>query len=208
MLVHHKWFIRAGLAVFWVAEIVAYAFDRGFITALLTHHTWGSLILFFLTFKYLVEPFYAPFLKITKKGGEVVMEKSTKILLVLAALLGALVVAMAIEPSRTIIIDAFKAGVLNPIYTIGVGFNSWLATYPSLWVLGSGLLGGLVLAIIINRVALPKIRSRKETKPAKEYLGGPDYVPPSVVPKSTAIPSKNPDSVKTESDQIVEEATA
>lgn len=167
LLVHHKWFIRAALAVFWTAEIIAYAVGHGFITYLLGTHTWWSLIILFLTFKYLLEPFYAPVLKITKDGGETVMEKSTIILLALAALLGALVVLMAIPESRTVLINGFIQVFCNPLYLVGVSFNTWLATYPALWILGVGMLGGLILAIAVTLFAVPRIRSQKQ-EPQKD----------------------------------------
>lgn len=157
LLIHHKWFIRLALATFWVAELIAYGFDNGFITYLLTYHTLAMLTVIFFTFKYLGEPFYAPFVKLTTEGGEKVMEKSTKILLVFAAVLCTLVVAMALEPSRNFVLNALQQGLLNPIYLLGLSFNDWLALHPALWVLGSGILGGLVIAIVLNTLVRPRI---------------------------------------------------
>ena len=173
LLVHHKWFIRAILATFWAAELIAYAWDIGFITYLLTYHTLAMLAIIFLTFKYLGEPFYAPFVKLTTDGGETVMEKSTKILLVFAAILCTLVVAMALEPSRNFVLTALQQGVANPIYWAGVAFNDWLALYPALWILGSGLLGGIVLAIILNTLVRPRIHvtTPKIRTPSSSSLG-------------------------------------
>jgi len=147
------------------------------------------LFILFLTFKYLFEPFYAPFLKITKNGGDVTMEKATKILCVISAVIGALFIAMFFEESRTFIVNGVKSSLLNPIYGIGVAINNWLSLYPGLWILGGGLLGGLVLAVLINSVALSKIR--KTPKPVGPLQGGPDVVPGSVVshePLATEIP--------------------
>lgn len=85
------------------------------------------------------------------------MEKSTKILLAFAAILCTLVVAMALEPSRNFVLNALQQGLFNPIYLLGLSFNDWLALHPALWVLGSGILGGLVIAIVLNTLVRPRI---------------------------------------------------
>ena len=85
------------------------------------------------------------------------MEKSTKIMLVFVAMLGTLVVAMALEPSRNFVLTALQQGVANPIYLVGLAFNDWLALHPALWILGAGLLGGLVLAVVVNTVVRPRV---------------------------------------------------
>lgn len=91
------------------------------------------------------------------------MEKSTKLMLVGVAILATLVVAMALEPSRTAILNGLQQGVFNPIYYIGVGFNDWLGTFPALWALGSGLIGGLLLAVVVNTLVRPRLPSIRGT---------------------------------------------
>lgn len=196
MLVHHKWFIRAGLAMFWAAEVIAWAFDLGFITYLLTDHTWIMLFIIFLSFKYMLEPFYAPFIKFTTSGGET-MEKSNKLMWIGIAILGTIIVAMAIPESRDFLLNLLQQGVLNPIYNIGVSFNTFLGTYPALWILGSGVLGGLLLAIFLNTFVRDRLTNRVSSTTTPRSLNvqtapaEPEPAPRKTVPpKSVATPTE------------------
>lgn len=191
LVVHHKWFIRAGLATFWVVEIIAYAFNRGFITHLLEKHTWWSLIIIFLSFKYLVEPFYAPFCTLKTVGGDAVMERSTKIMLLIVAVLASVLTVMFVSPgAREAIITGVNNSVAKPLMVQWLGFVDWLDTQRGIYLLGSGLVSGLILAIIINQVALPKIRGGVKKLP-KPYMGAPEYVPPSVIPPAKTTQTTN-----------------
>jgi len=180
-----KWFFRLILGIFWVIALYMTASGQGFLTWLITEHVWTTITLLTLTFYFLLGPFYAPFVTIKTEGGEKVMERSTKILMFLAAILGALVVAMAIEDSRTVILRTFSTGVLAPIGSAIGGFNLWLGAFEPLHIVGAAILGGLLLAVMVNMYALPRIR-RSTYKPTKPYMGEPDPIPP------TRIDTPNP----------------
>lgn len=117
------------------------------------------------------------------------MEKSNKIICVLVAVLGTLVVAMWIKPSRDAITNALQQGVANPVYNIGVSINTFLGTYPALWILGSGLLGGLMLAILLNTFVRPRITNRTTSSSKPRSLNVQTQpAEPEPAPRKTAPP--------------------
>jgi hypothetical protein len=186
LLVHHKWFIRAILAIFWATELIAWLLNYGFLTYLAEKYTWLLLIILFLTFKYFLEPFYAPFCTLKTRGGDAVMERSTKILLVITACLGALLfTVLFFEGSRNWIISSANKSVFKPAMSLWLGFVNWLDGFRASYMLGFGLLGGLILAVVINTIALPKIRHTKISTP---NLPGLDIQREPAEPEPSPIP--------------------
>jgi hypothetical protein len=181
LLINIKWFIRLILAAFWIVAAYLAATGRGFVTWMLANHTSTSLVIVFLTFYYLLQPFYAPFFQIRKtgQGGEVLMEKSTKILCLLLAIVGSLTVILLVsEGAREAIINGANASIFKPGMTVWLGFVDWLDQVRGIYLLASGIVSGLFLAILVNQ-AVPRIRQTAKKIP-KPYMGGPDYVPASV----------------------------
>jgi hypothetical protein len=186
LIIHHRWLIRLCLGAFWITEFVAWLLGYGFLTYLAQKYTWALLIIFFLTFKYMLEPFYLPFIKITSEGGETIMEKSTKILCVIIAILGSLLGAILLfEDARNWIITTTNKSVLQPIMGSWLGFVNWLDGFRASYMLGFGLLGGLILAVVINTIALPKIRHTKISTP---NLPGLDIQREPAEPEPSPIP--------------------
>jgi hypothetical protein len=181
LLINIKWFIRLILAGFWIVAAYLAATGRGFVTWMLANHTSTSLVIVFLTFYYLAQPFYAPFFQIRKtgQGGEVLMEKSTKILLVIVAILASFLTVMFVSPgARETIIVGFNHSFAKPVMILWLGFVDWLDQVRGIYLLGTGLVGGLFIAILVIQ-AVPKVRGVAKKIP-KPYMGGPDYVPASV----------------------------
>ena len=115
------------------------------------------------------------------------MERSTKILIFLSATLGALVVAMSIPQSRDAVLGFFDQGIFAPIGAAVAGFNVWLRGFEPLHILGASILGGLVLAVLINMWVRPRIQ-RLRTTTAPAYQGAPTYVPPTTIQPKTVAP--------------------
>jgi len=101
------------------------------------------------------------------------MEKSTKILLIIAAILGTLVVAVWWEPTRIMITDALQHGVLTNLYFAGVMINDWLELHTAGLVAIGGVLGGLGLAVVINTLVRPRVHigmlHKSTSSPASSY---------------------------------------
>jgi len=157
-LVHHKWFIRAILATFWAAEVIANAYGYGFLTLIATNQPLIMFAIVFVTIKYLVEPCYAPFLKLTTNGGETVMDKSTKVMLFVIALAITFSVLMVWDISRTFIVQTFFIDtVLTNGYLAILGFEAWLRTYSPLWVITVTGVATLIFAVLVNTFVRPRI---------------------------------------------------
>jgi hypothetical protein len=197
LLINIKWFIRLILAGFWIVAAYLAATGRGFITWMLANHTSTSLVIVFLTFYYLLQPFYAPFFQIRKtgQGGEVLMEKSTKILLVIVAILASFVTVMFASPgARETIIKGAINVLGKPLVTGWFNFVDWLDTFRASYMLAVGLVGGLVIAIFVNLVALPKIHGTP-TVPTSGGMGTSGLgakTPVGATLRPTVAEAKNP----------------
>lgn len=120
------------------------------------------------------------------------MEKATKIMLVLIAILLSVTVAVIAFPgAREAIITGANNSIFKPAMGAWLGFVNWLDGVRGIHLLISGLAGGLGLAVFINKIALPKVRGTAKKIP-KPYMGAPDYVPPSVVATPPAKPLASP----------------
>lgn len=125
------------------------------------------------------------------------MEKRTAILLFLAAVVG-VIVTVAFFAMTNPQVGAAVSGFLTwwfikPFWGVVAAFNVWLENYPALWVGGAFLFGGLVLAVIINSFALPKLRHTKKVT-EKQYMGAPPVEPTMIkrAPTETELPTPTP----------------
>jgi hypothetical protein len=179
LFINIKWFIRIALAIFWVVAAYLASTGQGFIMWMLENHTSTSLAIFFLSYYYLAGPFYAPFFQVKKKiqGGEVLMEKATKIMLVIIAILASLITVLIVSPgAREVIVNGANNTILQPAMGLWLGFINWLDGFRASYLLGIGIVGGLILAVFINQIALPKIRHKV----------------PSISPKLPFTPQREP----------------
>ena len=209
LIVHHRWLVRACLSLFWVSELIAWLAGYGFITSLANNYTWIMLIIMFLTWRYLLEPFYAPFLKLTSTGGETVMEKSTKVLCVIIAALSSFIVVMLAFPvARATIVAGFSDSVAQPVAVIWFGFIDWIDTFRASYLLLTGVISGLILAVAVNTVVRPRLAKAVGKTPSptahdftlqKEPAEPESYpTPPKPVAATNLAPQPSPPPVKEE----------
>ena len=159
-----RWFFRIPLIIFWAIAIPFSLTEYGFLTWLCTNHVTTSITLIFLTLYFLLYPIFSPFFpKIRTNGGET-MERSTKILMILLLIAGAITVVAIAAPGA--VTSTLEKSVLAPVIA---GFNGLVNTIDAQrasFMLAGGLIGGLVLAIVIKRVDIPKKLRMATGKPA------------------------------------------
>lgn len=129
------------------------------------------------------------------------MEKSTKILLVIVAILASFLIVMFVSPSaRETIITGANNTILKPAMGLWLGFVDWLDTVRGIYILGSGLVGGLMIAIIINQLALPKIRGKLPEPSGPSGIGLRSQTPTG----ATTRPSEEEPTLPLESETLEE----
>lgn len=204
MLVHHKWFIRAALAMFWAAEVIANAYGHGFLTSIVLNQPLIMFAIVFVSIKYLVEPFYAPFLKLTTVGGET-MEKSTSVMLGVILLAITFSILMIWDVSRTFIIQTlFIDTIFSNGYLAILAFETWLITFSPLWVILVTGIATLLFAVLLNTFVRPRIPfHRTPSQPASPTPPYSAPTPPGATTRPEPPVQKVEIAIKTEPQPLV-----
>ena len=122
------------------------------------------------------------------------MERSTKILLALLLIAGAITIVAVAAPGA---VQNFAEGtVIAPVVSAFVGLVVAVDAQRASYMLAGGLIGGLFLALAIKRIDVPKrvrmIRG-KPLMPVPVYQGGPNYTPPQqITPTPVQAPAPVP----------------
>jgi len=186
LMVGWKWIIRIPLILFWIIAISLSFTPYGFLTYLYTNHVTTSIALTFATLYFLALPIFRPlFPKLKTNGGEI-MERSTKILVILLVIMAAIVIVAMVAPGA--VVDFTQGTIIAPIIGGFIGFVTFLDTFRASHLLAGGIIGGLVLALAIKKFDLPKRIRYATRKPAitPNYQGPPAYVPPTTVSSTPA----------------------
>ena len=115
------------------------------------------------------------------------MERSTKILVALLLILAAVTIVAIVAPGA--VINFAEGTIIAPVIGAFVGMVEWLDGFRASYLLAAGLVGGLVLAVLIKRVDIPKRIRFATGKPATTptYQGAPSYTPPTVVSQPNPV---------------------
>lgn len=188
LMVGWKWIIRIPLIIFWAVAIPLSFTPWGFLTQMCKEHVTTSIVLIFLTLYFFVMPLLSPFFpKIKNNGGEI-MERSKLILIIIAAIFGALFIVALAAPGE---MGAFmETSVLAPLYGVVMGIVAFFDGFSGSQMLAGGIVGGLVLAVVINTVIKPRIQAKlsKNTITTPAFNQGPSYTPPTTVNNTVTTP--------------------
>ena len=124
------------------------------------------------------------------------MQKSNWIMSIIIAVAITFSALMIWDVSRTFIIQTiFIDTVLSNGYIAVLGFEAWLTTFSPLWIITATFIGALCFAVLINTVVRPRMPFKKTSTP-KPYMQGPEYVPPTVLQKtSQELPATKPEPI-------------
>jgi len=162
-----KWFFRIPLIIFWAIAAPLSLTGNGFLTSLAQNHVTTTITLLTLSLYFLVYPFFAPFFpKLKTKGGEI-MERSTKILVILLLIFVAVAVVAIVAPGA--VVDFTQGTIIAPIVSGFIEVVAWFDTFRASHLLAAGLVGGLFLALAIKALDIPK-RVRMATGNPKQTI--------------------------------------
>ena len=181
LMIGWKWILRIPLLFFWAVAITANLTGNGFLTQLANEHVTTTITLVFLSLYFLAYPVFEPFFpKIKTIGGES-MERSTKILVALLLAAVAITVVALVAPGA--VQSAVEGTVVAPLVAGFTGLVQTIDAQRASFMLAGGLIGGLVLALLIKRLDVPKkIRMIRGTpKAVTPYIGAPTYTPPTTI---------------------------
>ena len=181
LMVGWKWIFRIPLIIFWIIAICLSLTPWGFLTQLCTEHVTTSIGLIFFTLYFLVYPLVSPFFPKIKSAGGEVMERSTKILVLLVLICIAVMVVAIVAPGS--VTEFGETSILAPVISGWNGLVNAVDAQRASFMLAGGLIGGLAIALIIKKVDIPK-KLRMVTgkpNPTPVYNQVPAYVPPTSV---------------------------
>lgn len=211
-----KWFFRIPLTVFWAITLsLSLTPYSGFLTWLINTHNTTTYFLIFISLYFLIYPIFKPvFPKIKTNGGET-MERSTWIIAIIVIALIALIIVMWWAPDATA--AAADNIILSPLAGIAAAIVGFLNGFGGAMMLGVGIASGLVLALVIKMVDVPKrIREARGTpkKTSRTMQEEPEPQPAQpiqpkqkVVVKTAASPETKLVEVPVDAEVVTEETT-
>lgn len=180
-MVGWKGTIRIILGIFWTITILLSLTGYGFLTYLFKNHVTTSIVLLSASVYFLIYPLISElFPKITTNGGEK-MEISSKVLAIIIIVIVVIVGLALTFPTEIIsfLDGTIWSGLIGAWLTIVGFFDGFRGSY----MLAGGLIFGLVSALVIKKLDVPKRYRMKFGKPktAPQYQGPPSYTPPQAV---------------------------
>lgn len=82
------------------------------------------------------------------------MERSTKILTAIILILGAIAIVAVVAPGA--VVNFTQGTIIAPVVAWFIGVVVWIDTFRASYLLATGIIGGLFVALLLKKIDLPK----------------------------------------------------
>ena len=153
-MVGWKWIIRIPLILFWTVALLLSGTELGFLNYMAQNHVTTTITILFVSLYFFAYPLFEPFFPKFKTDGGEILQRSTKILAFLLFVVLAVAIAAIAAPGA--VQSAVEGTIVAPVVSGFVGLVETIDAQRASFMMAGGLVGGLVLAILIKRVDIPK----------------------------------------------------